>query len=440
MAISTVDAKENTSGTTEVNVADDADVSIQPDQAAVENVTDEVKASEDDSAVPEDAATSTNILPEAEILENALEHPVDAETPEPEHIHGHMEPVRTEEVEALLSESENTDEEESEIVSGQNTVEDVVAPDDDVQTEIEADKELTVADSFYDLPDNLQKPTIYVEPGNSDEGHSASSTELKNILDSLQDSLANTQNISSKIDELSNDTDRFAKQLNGVSINCELLSAEMESFTSSDNTKNMLSKSFLIISSTSLALLIMFQIYMFASQIKTQRLLNVTGSSVLQNISGLNKKIAVYDNHLSKALESQAQQEHARTNPAAAEKTGHETAGNKDGTSATVTPVLEKLNKLRNGLPEKKLIRKETGDWFVLNMKNEESISDVEVIEVLNQSYRRIGRSLTTNVPMPSNNALCILKPDGRGGTEVVMTNDFLPSNDPKPEPRKKHK
>jgi hypothetical protein len=411
MAISTDGATENTSGTTEVNLADNADVSIQPDQAAVKNVTDEGVAS------------------------------VDVEAPEPEDIPGQVEPVRTEEVQALLGRSENTDEEGSEIAPDQEAVEGAVASADAMNAEVGEYKEVTVANSFYDLPDNLQTPAIFVEPGSLGEEHPAIGAELKLILESLKDSSANTQNISSKIDTLSNDTDRLAKQVNGISINSELLAAEMESFTSSSNTKNVLSKSFLIISSTALALLIMFQIYMFASQVKTQRLLNVTGLSVLQNISGLNKKMAAYDNHLTKALESQTQQEHAKPNPAAAEKNGHETLGNKEVASANVTPVLEKLNRLRNGLPERKLIRKETGDWFVYNNnKSEESISDLEVIEVLNQAYRRIGRSLTTKVPMPSNNALCILKPDGKGATEVVMTKEFVPENDLKPEVKKKHK
>jgi hypothetical protein len=411
MAISNDGATENTSVKTEVNEAGNADVSIQPDQAAVENVTDEGKAS------------------------------VDVEAPEPEDIPGQMEPVRTEEVQALLGRSENTDEEGSEIAPDQEAGEGAVASADAVNAEVDLETEITIANSFYDLPDNLQTPAIFVEPGHSEEDHPVADADIKNILESLQDSLTNTQDISSKIDALSDDTDRLAKQVNGISINSELLAAEMESFTSSVNTKNMLSKSFLIISSTALALLIMFQIYMFAAQVKTQRVLNVTGSSVLQNISGLNKKIAIYDNHLTKALESQTQQEHAKPNPAAAEKNGHETPGNIEAAAAPVTPVLEKLNRLRNGLPERKLIRKETGDWFVYNNnKSEESISDLEVIEVLNQAYRRIGRSLTTKVPMPSNNALCILKPDGKGATEVVMTNDFLPTNDAKPEQRKKHK
>ena len=102
-------------------------------------------------------------------------------------------------------------------------------------------------------------------------------------------------------------------------------------------------------------------------------------------------------------------------------------AETKEGSSANSLSVLERLNKLRNGLPEKRLIRKETGDWFVYNKKSQECISDVEVIEALNQAYRKIGRQLEPNIPMPAHNALCILKPNGKGGTDVVMTKEFLP-------------
>ena len=357
-----------------------------------------------------------------------------------EHTPDNMEPVRTEEVQALLGEGDISENEEPELVSDQ-AAEDDAATSDDVNAEEEADKEASVSDSFYDLPDNLQTPAIFVEPDNAVEEHPAGGSELNTILESLQDSLANTQNISSKIDALSSDTDRLTSQVNSISINCELLTAEIEAFTSSANTKSMLSKTFLIISSIALVLLVIFQIYTFFSLAETQRLQYAAGSSVLKNISGLNKKMTEYDNHLTKALEQPAKQEHAQPTPAAVENAGQATHGNKEGGSASVTSVPEKLNKLRNGLPERKLIRKETGDWFVYNnKKSEESISDVEVIEVLNQAYRRIGRSLAPTVPTPPHNALCILKPDGKGGTEVIMTKDFLQENDVKPEVKKKRK
>jgi len=87
------------------------------------------------------------------------------------------------------------------------------------------------------------------------------------------------------------------------------------------------------------------------------------------------------------------------------------------------------LNKLRNGLPEKKLFRNETGDWFTYNnnkKNNHESISDIEIIKALNEAYIKIGRTITPGIPLPPVKALCLLKPDGKGGTQIIMTKEFV--------------
>ncbi|MDD2899997.1 MAG: hypothetical protein PHI31_14940, partial [Desulfuromonadaceae bacterium] len=165
------------------------------------------------------------------------------------------------------------------------------------------------------------------------------------------------------------------------------------------------------------------QIYTFVSLLNTRRLQNAAGSAVLAQMTSLNKKMAQYDSNLAKALEKPVPQEQAQSNPMA----GHEAVVSTDNASSHGAPVLERLNKLRNGLPERKLIRKESGDWFISSKKNDECIADVEVIKALNLAYEKTGRSLTPPVPMPAHNALCILKADGKGGTQIVMTRDFLP-------------
>lgn len=447
MAISTDGSTESSVTVTDEKIAGDADVPVQQDPATGLNDAVAIPTAEEAPAVEEVSDSSDNTVQPEPVDKDAPDSAAaeDSEEPVLEEPQSQMEPVRTEEVQALLG-GAVADDEEPETVPEQNSESVADAPPDDSESEYEDEYELegeentSATDLFQVMPDNPEIPEKTVEPDRTPVVLDAVGAELKNISESLQDSLANTRYISAKIDAVSDDTDRLAKQVNGVAMNYELLAAEMESFTSSANTKSILSKSFLVISSLALILLVIFQIYEFFSLIKTQRLQYATGSSVLNNISSLNKKLTAYDRNLTKAMENQAQQEQAKQHEVAAEATAHEAPANKDAGPTHATPVLEKLNKLRNGLPEKKLIRKETGDWFVINMNNEESISDIEVIEVLNQAYRRIGRSLTTNVPMPSNNALCILKPDGKGGTEVVMTKDFLPTNDIKPEPKKKHK
>ncbi|MEI6207011.1 MAG: hypothetical protein WCP20_09530 [Desulfuromonadales bacterium] len=390
MATTSDGPAEKTSDTPEVTIDGNVDVPVQPDSVA-DAISGEIADINKDSEHGE--------------------------------IHDGMESNSREEVAALLGGSEISGHEAPKAETDQDAAE--LA--ENVNSEEKMDTTVFSTDSILDLPDNQPIPDIIVAPVSTVVNHSVSGTDLNNLLKSQQDSLAIIQYISSKTDSVLNDTDHLKEQVNNISGSCELLTEEMKSFISSAGTKSILSKTYLTGSSVALALLVIFQMYLFFSLVKIQRLQNTAGSAVLENISGLNKKMADYNTNLKKVLEGPAHQEPGHPTPAAAEKAGHETHGNKEGDSAHITPVLEKLNKLRNGLPEKKLIRKETGDWFVLHMKSEEVISDVEVIDVLNQAYKRIGRSLSPKIPPPPHNALCILKPDGKGGTEVVMTTLFLP-------------
>ncbi len=367
MAIKSDDTTENTSGPAEVAGDDTAELIAQADAGADQGLPDEDIA----VAVSGDAVSSDD----------------------PDHL---LE--RNVEVMELLREPEVFDSETPE----RQTVLETVDGDE-------------VADPVGSLPDNGRVT------------HPDYGPELKVIQQSLQDSVANTQALSEKIDAVSNNTDGLVKQLNGLALNYELLTAEMETFSTDAHSKSVLSKTFLVISSLIIALLVVFQIYLFTSLIKTERLQNASGATVLENITGLNNKMAAYDKNLTKALEVQPQQEHVQAHPAAAEGAGgHGMAENMGTAPVNPTPVLEKLNKLRNGLPEKKLIRKESGDWFVYNKKSDECVSDVDVVEALNESYIKIGRTLTPTVPMPQHKALCILKPDGKGGTKVDMTKEFV--------------
>ena len=387
MAISTDDPTESTSLSTEVTSNGDGHMPVDTDSAGELDATDQGSPPENDSEPFDDAAFSVNSV-HAEDDGTSLKEPAETEDiPEP------MVSERTEEIPALLDKTAVSQMEESETASA--------------------------LDSVQDKPDDQTIPAA--------TSHPAGATELKVILESLQETLDNTQNISSKMDAVSNNTDRLANQVNNISSICELLAAEMESISSGANTKTILSKTFLTISSIIIALLLIFQVYIFTSLIKIQRIQNAAGSSVLENISQLNKQMAVYNSNLTKALENPVQQGHAQLNPAAPEKAGHDDPGNIGAGPSNALAVLEKMNKLRNGLPERKMIRKETGDWFIFNKKNEECITDAEIIDVLNQAYKKIGRSLSPAIPMPSHKAICILKPDGKGGTEVVMSKNFLP-------------
>jgi len=400
MAITTDDSTEKTSVSADVDSGTNADATVQPDSAADQNVPDEGAVSEDSAVETGDTAPS-----------DGTEHSSD----------------RKVEVMELLGGTDASTTEEPEIVPLQDGAIEEATPVESGVAVDEIDAVLPATGSSNNLPDDRLMSAIAAESENIAAKLAGNWSDLKGILESIQDSLANTQSVPSKIDALSNDADGLVKQLHGLSLNYELLTAELETISSDAHSKSVLSKTFLIISSLIIVLLVSFQIYLFMSLITIERIQNVAGSSVLENIRGLDKKMAAYDKNLTKSLENPPQQEHAQPNPAVAEKSGHETAAHKEAGPADATPVLAKLNRLRNGLPEKKLIRKETGDWFVYSKKNEECISDVEVIDSLNQAYRKIGRSTSPGIPMPAHNALCILKPDGKGGTQVVMTKEFLP-------------
>ena len=87
----------------------------------------------------------------------------------------------------------------------------------------------------------------------------------------------------------------------------------------------------------------------------------------------------------------------------------------------------ETLNKLRDGLPERRLIRKQGGDWYVMG-KHEESVGNQEVIEILNNAYAAAKSAERTGqvVPPHTGNAIVVLKPDGKGGTVVKTAYDYI--------------
>ncbi|MDD2732774.1 MAG: hypothetical protein PHF56_02445 [Desulfuromonadaceae bacterium] len=299
------------------------------------------------------------------------------------------------------------------------------------QYDVDSGEEKNTAASAAALPQETTNtqliPEIITELATIKEAQMVAGVEQNKFQETLQDTLANIQNISLKIDGVSHDTETLIKQIDSASTNLAVLSGEMDVFNSASHSKSTLSKSFLLCSSLILVLLVSFQIYMFASLNKIQLLQNTAGSTVLQNISNLNKKMADYDKNITKALDIPVQQEHPQPNQVSTPKNGHAAAENIQASTVTITPVMERLNKLRNGLPEKKLFRNETGDWFTYNKKsNHESISDVEVIKSLNEAYRKIGRTITPGIPLPPIKALCLLKPDGKGGTQIVMTKEFV--------------
>lgn len=89
--------------------------------------------------------------------------------------------------------------------------------------------------------------------------------------------------------------------------------------------------------------------------------------------------------------------------------------------------IQSKLNHLRGGAAELRLLRKSSGDWLLPKGKTEEPITDHDLIELLNQLFEKSGRSLTTHPSLPPHKVVSILKPNGKGGTELVVTKETVP-------------
>lgn len=376
-----------------------------------------------DANIPDnsDAATASGLEAEentaSDVNSVAGDNPVAGDEPEDHH---------REEVPALLGMTTLSGDAEAIAVPDV-----VIAEDTPTDARMEEDTPEDTADagapSEPELPDNLPPPVIadeHAEPVTAPDA----GIELKLFTESLQEVLADIRTVSAKIDAVSVDTDSLINQVNSLSIKYDSLAEEIQANATDGATKSFLSKTFLTVSSLLVAALAVFQLYTFVSLIKSERKEHAAVASLLGNMNDLNKKLADYDKNLTKTLVASAQPEPApQPHHAAPEQAPHGVAGKTDSPSAPGIPVLEKMNRLRNGLPEKKLIRKETGDWFVYNKKGEECIADVEIIDALNQAYRKSGRSISPGFPLPAHNALCLLKPDGKGGTEVIMTKNYIP-------------
>jgi hypothetical protein len=363
----------------------------------------------------------------AEITDNKT-----AETNAPDSPESVAEPESEKNQEIIVPEKSNLD----------RTLEVPALLDMEAATDLEDAEDATVIEAEPPPADEDTKNTgEKTLPTKAESLNSSTLSDLMTEFCSIKESLKNTssaiQNISTKADALAGDTECLIKQVNSISAKNDMLAEEIETLASGANTRGFLSKTVLIVVSTVLALLSASQIYLFTTVLRVQKVQNTAGAVVLQNISSLNKKMTVYDNHLTKALGKTDQPGHSDPGHTPVEAGGHSAPVVKEATSAGSGQVLEKLNRLRGGLPERKLIRKETGDWFIFNKKIDECISDVEVIDALNQAFQKAGKSLSPGIPLPQHNALCILKPDGKGGTEIVMTKDFVPDND-KSEKKKK--
>lgn len=271
-------------------------------------------------------------------------------------------------------------------------------------------------------------------------------SDLAAVRESLQTFHSGSQQMAARLDGIAGSTDTLAGKVNQITLDNQLMSAELETLVSASGSGKMLSKVFLMGACVVIAIIAGFQIYMYTSLIQVEKLQEASGSKLLESFKLVDKKLAEFTSSQPKEQAAAPAGQHGSSpahpnqadhgNAAALSHTpqpppsgqlgNNATHGEQIATTAAI-PLQEKLNRLRNGQAERKLVRKENGDWFLYSKKTDECIADSEVIEALNQAYKRLGRPLTTKTPLPAHNSLCILKPDGKGGTEIVMTKNFVP-------------
>lgn len=334
-------------------------------------------------------------------------------------------PERSQEIPALL-ESDAPQEEQEETILQEQDDPDETARDLQVQEEA-ADTTGCSTPPVGDQMAEMFAPVQYLESPETARELEAIRSELKTVLETVHTFQDSSEQILAKVDSIAAESASVSGKINEIALNHELISSELESLVSGAGSRNVLSKAFMVCICTVMVALAGFQIYTFMSLVQTDNLYTASGTKLVENLNGLNKKMAEYNANLSKAVA--APDPHATTpaqHAAAPEASGHEAAPQHSAEAPAAMPLSEKLNRLRNGAVEKKLVRKETGDWFVYTKKIDECIADVEIISALNQAYKRLGRPLPTSEKMPSHNSLCILKPDGKGGTEIVMTQNFV--------------
>lgn len=164
-----------------------------------------------------------------------------------------------------------------------------------------------------------------------------------------------------------------------------------------------MSKLFHILMILALVLLLVGMSYLAVRQYQANQHLNTAEATIAAAIKTQQQQIAGYDKHFANLV-------------------GVEIT--KEREASFKSSVQERINRLRNGVAEQQLYRKTNGDWFAVIGKNEIALSDPDVLEELNQAFVKSGRPLKTPYLMPPHKVVVVLRANGKGGTEIVITKE----------------
>ena len=215
--------------------------------------------------------------------------------------------------------------------------------------------------------------------------------------------IANTSfDLSEKVSELSKAVAILTAQLQKVSEETEQTAA----WAASTKLVRPLSTTFLVLSIMVLVALLGGIGYLAVNQMQLQQRQDKLTAVAMHSVEAQEKRMAAFDQHFADLVGTEIKHERE---------------------SISKESIQSKLNHLRGGAAEQRLLRKSSGDWLLPKGKTEELITDHDLIEQLNQMFEKSGRSLTTHPSLPPHKVVSILKPNGKGGTDLVVTKETVP-------------
>jgi hypothetical protein len=269
-------------------------------------------------------------------------------------------------------------------------------------------KEVAVTSDDVEVspPETQDRSIPVAAPDYSNPAAAAASAELKAALASLTERFEQS---SQQVPELMEKVALLSAAVSGMTTDIAGLSEEtgqVVSWTENTRVVSVASKIFLSLSLLVLLLLLGGMSYLAIQLMQTQQRQNATEKALSGALTLEQKRLADYDKHFADLVGTEIKKERA---------------------SSSQAVVQDKLNRLRNGLAEQRIYRKNNGDWFVEANKREEIVTDPELIELLNQAFARSGRALTTTYLVPPHKAVSALRPNGHGGTDIVVTKEVVP-------------
>lgn len=207
--------------------------------------------------------------------------------------------------------------------------------------------------------------------------------------------------ISEQISDLSKAVSFLSAELQKVSDDTE----QTVKWSESTRLHKPLSAVFIVVACLLLTALYAATGYLAKQHIQLQKRQDSLSELAVQAVDNLHKRQAEFDNRFASLVGEELQKERA---------------------VISKESVHSKLNRLRNGASEFKLLRTHTGDWLVPKEKNEEIITDHDLITLLNQLYEKTGRSLAVHPSLPPHKVVVMLQPDGKGGSLMRITNNTV--------------